>query len=137
MLSIYQKVGIQRQNKMLIIDFRHTDDARIGQRHWNVTVFPEKLMQRIDMLVDPECQTKCAVRDESEQGVLRSGITREQIHRLGQHWFADEERCIKFVDAVRDPSVMLFRSIEKSDERSSVNDSGGHRGRSPRDAWDL
>ena len=42
--------------------------------------------------------------------------------------------AVTFLDALGDPVVALFRPIKKGDERSRVNDGGGHRGRSLRDA---
>ena len=50
MLSIDQEIGVERQDGMPIMDFRHPDDAGVGQRHRRVPVFLDQFAQRADML---------------------------------------------------------------------------------------
>ena len=136
MFSIDQEIGVQRQDGMPIMDFRHTNDACIGERHRRVPVFLQQLAQRADMLIDPECDAQRSMLDKLQDGNRRLWVTREQVHRFGEHRLTDEERRIELLEALRDPAVVLFRPVEKRDQRSRINDGYGHRGRSPRDAWD-
>src|ERR1700737_631024 len=88
------------------------------------------------MLGDLERNAERPVLEQLENGVLRPRVTCKQIHRLSEHRFTDEERRIELLDALGGPAVVLFRPVEKSDERSRINDGGGHRGRSLRDDRD-
>src|SRR5579872_78906 len=137
MFSINREIGIERQDEMSIIVFRHADDARVGQRHRNVSIFVKQLAQFHDMLVDPKRDVERAIFDERQHGVLCLVKAREQEHRLREHRLTDEKRRVELLDALSDPAVVTFRSIEKGDQRSGVNDGCGHCGRSLRSAWDL
>src|SRR5262245_42667639 len=83
------------------------------------------------MLIDVECKLERTIAEEIEDDVLCLGIRRQQVHRLREHRFPDKERRIKLLDAFNYPRMVLFGSVEKSDERPGINDGGGHRGRSP------
>ena len=93
--SIDQEIGIQRQDGMPIMDFRHTNDACIGQRHRRVPVFLKQFAQCTDMLIDPECDAHRPILDELKNSVRRLWVTREQVHRFGEYRLADEERCVE------------------------------------------
>ena len=67
---------------------------------------------------------------EFEQVVLCLGVTPQQIHGLREHRFTDEERRFEFFDALDNPAVVWFRTIEQGDERPRIND-GAHPGRIP------
>src|SRR5262245_37291249 len=88
------------------------------------------------MFIDPECNTKRTIVDEVQDGFLRIGVTRQQVHRLREHWLANEERRVEFLYTVGNPIVVSLRPVEEGDERSGINDGGGHCGRSLQDAWD-
>jgi hypothetical protein len=64
MFSIDQEIGIQRQDGMTIMDFRHTNDACIGQGHRRIPVFLKQFAQCTDMLIDPECDAQRPVSDK-------------------------------------------------------------------------
>ncbi len=136
MLSIDQKIGIQCQDGMPIMDFSHSHNTCIGKRHRRVSIFLKQLAQRTDMVIDLKRDAERAILEELKQGVLRPRVPREQVHRLREHRFTYEERRFEVLDALGDPNVVLLRPVEKSDERSRINDGGGHRGQSPRDAPD-
>ena len=55
---------------MPIIDFRHTNDACIGQRHRHVFVFLKQPAQCIEMLIDSECDAQRPILHELRDGVL-------------------------------------------------------------------
>jgi hypothetical protein len=40
-----------------------------------------------------------------------------------------EKRRVQVLDPLGDPAVMLFRPVEKSDQRPRINDGGAHRDR--------
>src|SRR5262249_11398124 len=56
------------------------------------------------------------------------------MHRFGEHRLTYEERRVQLLDSLGFPTGMLFRPVEKSDQRSRINDGGAHRDRNPRDA---
>jgi hypothetical protein len=80
------------------------------------------------MLLDLECNAERTILKEFEQGILCPRVTPEQMDGFCEHRLADEERGFKFFDALGNPAVVSFRSVEKGDERARINDSG-HRGR--------
>src|ERR1700739_8821 len=88
------------------------------------------------MLVDLERDAQRAVVDELQEGVLRLGVASEQVRRLGEHRFTDKQGRVEFLETFCNAAVVLFRPIEKGDQRPRINDGDGHCGRSPRDAWD-
>ncbi len=51
------------------VDFGHKDDAGIGQRDGDVTVFSKKPAQCADMLFDPKRNSEGSVLDEFKQDV--------------------------------------------------------------------
>jgi hypothetical protein len=65
MFSIDQEIGIQRQDGVPIMDFRHANDACIRQRHRRVRIFPQQFAQCIDMLVDAECHVERPIPDRA------------------------------------------------------------------------
>src|SRR5215470_4632893 len=96
-LTVDEEIRIQRQDSMALIELRHSDYASIGQRHRNVTVFPKQVAQCANMLVDPKCDAERPTVDEVQDGFLRIGITRQQVHRLRKHWLANEKRRVEFL----------------------------------------
>ena len=44
------------------------------------------------------------------------------MHRFGEHRLKYEKRRVQLLDSLGYPTVMLFRPVEKSDQRSGVND---------------
>ncbi len=136
MLSIDEEIGIERQDEMPTVDFRHANDAGVRQRHRRVPVFLHQSAQCAEMLLDLECNPKRAILDELQDCILRLRVTREQTHRFGEHRLADEERRVELVEALRDPAVAPLRPVEEGDQRPNVNDGRRHPDRSPRDVLD-
>lgn len=87
-------------------------------------------VQDTDVFLQPKRHQKRAIPEQAEQGVLRHGISREQIDRFGQYRLTNEQRCIKFLDQIGGPTVVSFGPVKKSDQRSGIND-GAHRAQSP------
>ena len=54
MRSIEREIGIQCQDGVPFIDFSHSHNAHVGQRHRGVPIFAKQLAQRGGMLVDPD-----------------------------------------------------------------------------------
>ena len=59
---------------MPVMDFGHTNEARIGERHRRVPVFLHQPAQCVDMLLDPQRNLERAILQKLEQGVLRLRI---------------------------------------------------------------
>ena len=82
------------------------------------------------MLFQSKRHHERTILEKTEQRVLSRCETREQVDHFRGHRLTDEKRRVKFLDARGSPAVISFRSIEKGDERSRIND-GLHRARSP------
>ena len=131
MLPIDREIGIQSQNGVPIVNLRHADNACISQRHRRVAILLKQLTHDTCMLIEPECDPECAIFEKFEQRILRPCVTGEQIHCLGEYRLTDEKRCVEFFDALCNPSMLSFRSVEKGDQRPGINDGDGHFCRSP------
>jgi hypothetical protein len=81
-----------------------------------------------DMLVDAECNAERTIPKKPEQRILRPRETGEQMHCFGQHRLTHKKGRVQLFDSRNYPRMILFRSIEKSDVRSRINDCGAHRG---------
>lgn len=117
-LSIDEKIGIQRQNGVARMNFRHSDNAGVGQRHGRVPIFSHQLAQFADILVNAERHAKRPILNELKHRVLRFWETGEQMHRFGKHWFANQERRVELLDALGHPMMAPFGAVEKSSDRS-------------------
>ena len=89
-LSINQKVGIQCQNSMPVMNFRHPNNAGVCQRHRNVFVLPKKLADLCDLLLNLESDAKRAVLDELQEANLYVRITLKSEQRFHDHWLTSE-----------------------------------------------
>jgi len=77
MFLIDREIGIECRDRMTLIDFGHAHDARIGERHWCVSIFPKQVAQGVDVLVDPERTSERTVLQEFEQCVVRPPVLRK------------------------------------------------------------
>ena len=55
------KIRVERQHRVVLIDFSHADDASIRQRHRHVAELVHQLAQRADVFFDLECEAKGTV----------------------------------------------------------------------------
>jgi len=54
MFAIDREIGIERQHGILLVDFGHPHDARIGERHRSVPIFLMQLAQGGNVVLDAE-----------------------------------------------------------------------------------
>jgi endonuclease/exonuclease/phosphatase family metal-dependent hydrolase len=66
MLAIDQKVGVQSQDFVPLMEFGHAYDARIRQRHRGVAILLKQPAHLTDLLLDPERNTERAILQEVE-----------------------------------------------------------------------
>jgi hypothetical protein len=111
MFAIDRKIRIERQNVMSFMDFGHPHDACISERHGPVPIFLMQFAQGWDVLLNAKCNLDRTIFQKSEQRIVRPGEVAEQIHRLGQYWFTDQQRWIQLLNLGDDPPVMLFRPV--------------------------
>ena len=78
------------------------------------------------MLFKPKRHRKRTILEEIEKRVLCFRKACNQIECLCEDRFANQEGRLNLLDSFDGPEVMPLRSIEKSDERSGIND-GAHR----------
>ena len=108
MLPVNREVGIQRQDTMIVLDFRHADDTGVGQRHWGISVFSQQTVHRADMLLQPERQGQRAILQQIEQRVLRPWKSREQVIRFRQHGLANKQRRVELLYLTGGPPMIAF-----------------------------
>jgi hypothetical protein len=73
-------------------------------------------------------QAERTILKKPEQRILRPRETGEQMHCFGQHRLTHEKGRVQLFDSRNYPAMVLFRSIEKSDKRSRINDCGARHG---------
>ena len=60
-LTIDQKIGIERQHRVTLVHLGHPYDASVGERHRSIPILMMQLAQSCDMFVDLERDSKRAV----------------------------------------------------------------------------
>lgn len=136
MLAIDGEIRIERQDGVSLVDFRHTHDAGIRERHRSVAIFLVELSQGRQVFFDAESDGKSALFEQRQQCVLAGWEGRKQIHRFRQYGLAQKQRSIQLVDMSDCPSVMSLGAIQECDKRTGVNDCDGHLGRTRPGVWD-
>jgi len=92
MFTVDHEIGIERQHRILIVNFRHPYNAGVGERHWPISIFLMQLAKGGNVLIDAERDPKRAIFKKLEQSILSSGKFGEQMHRFRQNWFTHEQR---------------------------------------------
>jgi hypothetical protein len=129
MFTVDHEIGIECQHSILIVNFGHPHNTRVGERHWPISIFPMQLAKRGKVLINAEPDPEGTIFKEFEQSILSSGKPGEQMHRLRQNWFTHEQRRLQFINLFDDPGMMLFCSVEESDQWPGINDGATHCGR--------
>ena len=68
--TIDSEVTVQRQDHALGVELGHPDEARVGQRHWNVREFLHQSLERIDLREHPEIDFQDIVGEKLENRIL-------------------------------------------------------------------
>ena len=92
MFTVDHEIGIERQHRILIVNFSHPHNTRIGERHWPISIFLMQLAQGGNVLIDAERDSKRAIFKKSEQSILSPVKPGEQMHRFGQNRLTHEQR---------------------------------------------
>jgi hypothetical protein len=82
MFAVDHEIGIERQYGMLIVNFGHPYNTRVGERHWSISIFLMQLAKGGNMLIDAERDPKRTIFEEFEQSILASRKPGEQMHRF-------------------------------------------------------
>jgi hypothetical protein len=129
MFTVDHEIGIERQHGMLIVNFGHPHDTRIGERHWPISVFLMQFAKGRSVLIDAERDPERTIFKKSEQSILSAGKPGEQMHRFRQNRLTHEQWRLQFIDPFEDPGMMLLCSVEKGDQWPRINDGAAHCGR--------
>ena len=92
MFTVDHEIGIERQHRILIVNFRHPYNAGVGERHWLISIFLMQFAKGVDVLIDAERDPERTIFKKLEQSILSSGEPGEQMHRFRQNWFTHEQR---------------------------------------------
>ena len=122
MFSVDHEIGVHSHDGMIFMEFSHTNDTGIGQRHRRILIFSQQPVYRADVVFQPKSQHDGAIREKTEQCILGFWEAREQVHHFGQHSLTDQKWRIEAVDPLSDPAMIVFRSIEEGNKRPGVND---------------
>jgi hypothetical protein len=128
MFTVDHEIGIEGQHSILIVNFRHPYNTRVGERHWPISIFPTQLAKRGNVLINAERDPEGTIFKKLEQSILSSGKAGEQMHRFRQNRFTDEQRRLQFIDPFDDPGMMTFCSVDDSDQWPRINDGATHCG---------
>ena len=126
MFTVDHEIGIERQHRILIVNFGHPHDTRIGERHWPISIFLMQLAEGGNVLIDAERDPERTIFKKPEQSILSSGEPGEQMHRFRQNRFTHEQRRLQFIDPFDDPGMMLFCPVEERDQGPGINDGATH-----------
>ncbi len=126
MFTVDHEIGIERQHGILIVNFGHPYNTRVGERHWPISILLMQLAKGGNVLIDAEPDPERTIFKKSEQSILSAGKPGEQVHRFRQNRFTHEQRRLEFIDPFDDPGMMLFCPVEESDQGSRINDGATH-----------
>jgi hypothetical protein len=129
MFAVDYKIGIERQHGILIVNFGHPHNTRIGERHRPISIFLMQFAKGGNVLINAERDPECTIFEKSEQSNLPSGKPGEQMHRFRQNRLTHEQRRSQFIDPFDDPGMMLFCPVEERDQWPRINDGATHCGR--------
>lgn len=76
-LPIDRKIGIQREDHMMVKQFGHPHEAGVGQGHRLIAIFPVERSKGRDVLIDMQGKVQGPISQQSPHGVLGPGQTRE------------------------------------------------------------
>ena len=86
------EIRIERQHYILIVNFGHPYNTRIGERHWPISIFLMQLAKGGNVPIDAERDPERTIFKKSEQSLLSSGKSGEQMHRFRQNRLTHEQR---------------------------------------------
>ena len=90
MFTVDHEIGIKRQHRILIVNFGHPYDTRVGERHWPISIFLMQLAQGGNVLIDAERNPEGTIFKKVEQSMLCAGKPGEQVHCFRQNRFTHE-----------------------------------------------
>ena len=129
MFAVDHEIGIERQHGILIVNFGHPHNTRIGERHWSISIFLMQFAKGGNVLIDAERDPERTIFKKPEQSILSSGKPGEQMHRFRQNRLTHKQRRLQFIDPFDDPGMMLFGPVEERDQWPGINDGATHCGR--------
>jgi hypothetical protein len=115
MFTVDHEIGIERQHGILIVNFGHAHNTRIGERHWPISIFLMQFAKGRNMLIDAERDPERTIFKKFEQSILSARKPSEQMHRFRQNRLAHEQRRLQFIDPFDDPGMMSFCPVEQRD----------------------
>jgi hypothetical protein len=83
MFAVVREIRVECQHGMPFIDFGHSNDACISERHRLVTIFLVQFAQDRDVLLDTESDLHRVVFEKPKECILRLG---------GSKWIASAHR---------------------------------------------
>jgi len=66
MFTVNHEIGIERQHGILIVNFGHPYNTRVGKRHWPISIFLMQLAKSGDVLLDAERDPERAILKKFE-----------------------------------------------------------------------
>src|ERR1043165_2214953 len=84
--AIDTKVGIRGKQHGIRQSLRHSDKASIGEAHWDVRVFSEKVEDAFEVFLEMKCGNHSLAFEQIDQ--LRKGKRPEDVECFGENRFA-------------------------------------------------
>ena len=111
---------IECEDTAPISDLYQVDKTGIGERHWNVTVFPHEVEH-----ASPVIRQSTSAFDHAPRQVvthLRNGpfAAPKEMASLGDDGFAGDQRQTYRLELLGCPSVMRLTRVECCDERTGI-----------------
>lgn len=106
MASINEEIAIRGPDLGFGQDFRHADQAGIGEIHGGIRIFIEKFPDCHSLLLEIERGADQSIPMPEGEGFAGGWDFPEQVHGFGNHCLAGDERWGKLFEAFHRPCVM-------------------------------
>ena len=117
-----REMRIQGADVVPIEQFRHPNNAGIGERHRRIPVLFAEPAHSLEMIVQLKSDLQRAVFQQAQQRILCGRQWGEQKHGLRQDRLTYQQRCVEITHLINRPSVMPVASIQIRQQRSGIND---------------
>ena len=125
--AIDAEVGVEGEDRDFGPEFRHADEAGVGEGHGDAGVADHEFVQQRVMVAHAEGQFQAPVGQPAFDAVFRLGdVLREKVN-LGQDGFAGQHFGRQPAAFAHRPRVIPVITIENGDERAGVGDDALHR----------
>jgi hypothetical protein len=126
--SVHQEVAVRGEHLRLVGQFRHANEAGIGDTHRPIAVLPQQAKDIGSVIGDRKVEPDQIAFDELQHWIDIGAISLQQEHRFRHHRLARPERIGERLPALDRPRVVPVAAVQVRHERTGVDQhsSRGH-----------